>query len=403
MTETDTLLSKKDKQILFFDNGSEYSNLNLNQNYKSPFLIPVQSHRKQYNTNRNYVSDNYEGKRKSSKIGSSSKKDIYNGDRIEAEKLWKKDDPSTVTTTTKSILSLHISTYENSIEAAAFDSSLKKENSGIIQKQENVKQIFAVSTLLIQNPFEFPRQQNEKVSEPEIYQFRESQRLFNPNESKTAVEKGRGNKHDRRKKFNNSQNGVILENNLNDPNSQIIFTILDFTKDQSFYVLRYSYKPSEDEEMPLQIFDNINYEGDIKNFIREQITRNKSYNKGKFECKNLGNGIFVVKAICVFSTGSPTKCFTNICGEIEFNKEVLSKVLLADVTFDCWLQFSFVKSSDVNLNNPSINHITYKFHSIEKVNTHFDFAFDAVRLFLYLSFNQRGANHMSQQKRKTFF
>lgn len=105
---------------------------------------------------------------------------------------------------------------------------------------------------------------------------------------------GRGNKHDKRKKFSNSQNGVILENNLNDPNSQIIFTILDFTKNQSFYALRYSYKPSEDEEMPLQIFDNINYESDIKNLIREQITRNKSYKKGKFECKNLGNGIFVV-------------------------------------------------------------------------------------------------------------
>uniref|UniRef100_A0AC35EZ96 Uncharacterized protein n=1 Tax=Panagrolaimus sp. PS1159 TaxID=55785 RepID=A0AC35EZ96_9BILA len=272
---------------------------------------------------------------------------------------------------------IDISAYENSTEAAAFDSSLKKANFGTIQNHENVKQILPVSTFLIQKPFEFPRQQNEKVSEPEVSQFRGSQRLFNPNESKKGGQKGRRNKHGKSKRFDNSQNGVILENNLNDPNSQIVFTILDFTKNQSFYALRYSYKPSEDIEMPLQIFDNINYEGDIKNLIHLQITRNKSYKKDKFECKNLGNGIFVVKAICVFSTGSPIKCFTNICGEIEFSDEVLSKVLLADVTLDCWLQFSFVKSSDVNLNNPSINHITYKFHSVEKVNTDFDVAYDA--------------------------
>uniref|UniRef100_A0A914R6G0 Uncharacterized protein n=1 Tax=Panagrolaimus davidi TaxID=227884 RepID=A0A914R6G0_9BILA len=38
--------------------------------------------------------------------------------------------------------------------------------------------------LLFRNPFEFPRQQEiEEISEPEISQFRATQRLINPNEA----------------------------------------------------------------------------------------------------------------------------------------------------------------------------------------------------------------------------
>jgi hypothetical protein len=85
---------------------------------------------------------------------------------------WKKDDSSA--TTNNSILSLHIAAFENSNEA----SSLNLQRSWLIQKQ---KQINAASTFVSQNPFEFPRQQSDRASDPDVSHFRASQRLLNAN------------------------------------------------------------------------------------------------------------------------------------------------------------------------------------------------------------------------------
>uniref|UniRef100_A0AC35EVH9 Uncharacterized protein n=1 Tax=Panagrolaimus sp. PS1159 TaxID=55785 RepID=A0AC35EVH9_9BILA len=89
-------------------------------------------------------------------------------------------------TTNNSTLSLHISAYENSVDATALDShddkndktSNKKE---MIKNWRNEKQLFIESLWTIQNPFEFPRQQSDKVSKPEVSHFRASQHLYNPN------------------------------------------------------------------------------------------------------------------------------------------------------------------------------------------------------------------------------
>uniref|UniRef100_A0AC35EVM7 Uncharacterized protein n=1 Tax=Panagrolaimus sp. PS1159 TaxID=55785 RepID=A0AC35EVM7_9BILA len=114
------------------DTNNRYSNLNLNQNHKCPILIPVHSDSKS-NNNKHHA-------------------------------------------------------YENSLETGdsnKIDNGFKKE--GSIKKQENA--IFIVSSkFVIHNPLEFPRQQNDKVQEPEIAQFIASQRLLTPNKASLSAE-----------------------------------------------------------------------------------------------------------------------------------------------------------------------------------------------------------------------
>uniref|UniRef100_A0AC34FML4 Uncharacterized protein n=1 Tax=Panagrolaimus sp. ES5 TaxID=591445 RepID=A0AC34FML4_9BILA len=82
-----------------------------------------------------------------------------------------------------STLSLHISAYENLVESNTDDlsdgetegSKNKNEKRDLIKKWE-------ISSLFFQNPFEFPRQQNDRGIRPEMMQFKASQRLRNPNE-----------------------------------------------------------------------------------------------------------------------------------------------------------------------------------------------------------------------------
>uniref|UniRef100_A0A914Z0K2 Uncharacterized protein n=1 Tax=Panagrolaimus superbus TaxID=310955 RepID=A0A914Z0K2_9BILA len=89
-----------------------------------------------------------------------------------------------------STLSLHIAAYENSIESLPTDSNGSKsddddEKAILIKKWNTSKQSFIDSLSLIQNPFEFPRQQEEDATNtPEIMQFKASQQLRHPNEVK---------------------------------------------------------------------------------------------------------------------------------------------------------------------------------------------------------------------------
>uniref|UniRef100_A0A914Z7L7 Uncharacterized protein n=1 Tax=Panagrolaimus superbus TaxID=310955 RepID=A0A914Z7L7_9BILA len=86
-----------------------------------------------------------------------------------------------------STLSLHIAAYENFIEDNADserddDSKSKTEKIALIKKWNTSKQRYIRSLSFIKNPFEFPRQQEDRPNLPEVMQFKASQRLRNLNE-----------------------------------------------------------------------------------------------------------------------------------------------------------------------------------------------------------------------------
>uniref|UniRef100_A0AC35FEK5 Helicase ATP-binding domain-containing protein n=1 Tax=Panagrolaimus sp. PS1159 TaxID=55785 RepID=A0AC35FEK5_9BILA len=153
------------------DDNSRFSNLNLNQ----AFQAPVQSLSK-LNKNQSFcASDKYQEKIKP-QILKTSNFAIFN-DETKEIKNGRMNFGSN--TNNGSILSLHIEAYENLIESC----DGKKDK---VVKSD--KQTFAnISTFLIQNQFEFPRQQNDEISEPEMSQFKTSQRLLNPNKVSNKV------------------------------------------------------------------------------------------------------------------------------------------------------------------------------------------------------------------------
>uniref|UniRef100_A0AC35FFW9 Uncharacterized protein n=1 Tax=Panagrolaimus sp. PS1159 TaxID=55785 RepID=A0AC35FFW9_9BILA len=175
----------KDKQKLFNDNsetqyGNKYSNLNLNQGCNFPILIPGTAATTELTDFE--VSEKCKERKKLLSLEKPSKwLKLNNNAEEKFDKRWKKD--GNFLNTNESTLSLHIAAYEKSVEDVASDIFNGKNKEGLKHGTprpiKNVKHI-VTSTFVIHNLFEFPRQQRNRTFEPELSQFRASQRLLNP-------------------------------------------------------------------------------------------------------------------------------------------------------------------------------------------------------------------------------
>uniref|UniRef100_A0AC35FH21 Vacuolar protein sorting-associated protein 29 n=1 Tax=Panagrolaimus sp. PS1159 TaxID=55785 RepID=A0AC35FH21_9BILA len=187
MTTREEFLFSKNKHQYFtndasnnVDYESQYLNHNLNQNQKLPTL-PVLFSSKSYNEKyyNSTVSDNYERKKKSWNKSVNVRLNIFKlNDKSEEEEVEKSWENESSDTKNNSTLSLHIDAYENS--TVGFND---KKNVALKNKKINLNTHF-FSDSFIQNSFEYPRQQKEdQKADPELMQFKASQRLLNPNQS----------------------------------------------------------------------------------------------------------------------------------------------------------------------------------------------------------------------------
>uniref|UniRef100_A0AC34F2J8 NTF2 domain-containing protein n=1 Tax=Panagrolaimus sp. ES5 TaxID=591445 RepID=A0AC34F2J8_9BILA len=194
MATKDYCLSFKD---CVSDNLSDdkYNNLNLNnQNQKSAIFQTLTTKRvstdsKKFQTYAipkllDVLTDSRKGPNSWKKSSKNLTSNLLNADRDLEENEFKKAKNGINSST----LSLHIAAYENSNEASNFN---KVEKEAVKQKGETLSMpkkwgisnhFVGVPTSTIQNPFEFPRQQDDQASRSDLMQFTASQRLLNPNQ-----------------------------------------------------------------------------------------------------------------------------------------------------------------------------------------------------------------------------
>uniref|UniRef100_A0AC35G5T9 Uncharacterized protein n=1 Tax=Panagrolaimus sp. PS1159 TaxID=55785 RepID=A0AC35G5T9_9BILA len=186
-TKNDLLSFSKDKQqqnlftVNLSSSNGKFNNLNLNQNHESDVadVSSVNSKNVETDTKKdlNYV-ENVLTKTKDSNPwnkNSQTNSIIVNNDSGKKVELKKNlNDPKNLN---RSTLSLHIAAYENCDSSNLETCATKATESGTLK---NPKHLFGInSNLVIQNSFEFSRQQqgNGENKKPEVGQFKASQKL----------------------------------------------------------------------------------------------------------------------------------------------------------------------------------------------------------------------------------
>uniref|UniRef100_A0A914Q4Y3 Exophilin 5 n=1 Tax=Panagrolaimus davidi TaxID=227884 RepID=A0A914Q4Y3_9BILA len=196
-TKIDSLFLNDNQESVTADNcqtvhDNQYSNLNLNQNLKCLDVSPIRSNSKSTAATLKLpgssVSDNIERRenplhlKKPSEISDFSNLINDKTENEESKKPWKKNSYSN--TINSSTIFLHIAAYENLAKTDSFNGSKNEDlQKGKSDSFKNEKQIFTAETFVIQNSFEFPRQENEGTKVPEVSNFKASQRLLNPNKA----------------------------------------------------------------------------------------------------------------------------------------------------------------------------------------------------------------------------
>uniref|UniRef100_A0AC34FUL1 Uncharacterized protein n=1 Tax=Panagrolaimus sp. ES5 TaxID=591445 RepID=A0AC34FUL1_9BILA len=172
-------------------NSALYRNLNLNQNYgrRSEFPVTIKSCyplRKERSNYDNFRHDSAKNKWKSDWNICKSYEELY-GIKISKEDEKKISDTcSSNLTRIHSTLSMHISSYENSnkdVEKVYTVSNKPLQNYNIQYD------VFSKTSQKIQNNFEFPRQQEDKQTKPEVMQFKASQKLLDARKSERLKSK----------------------------------------------------------------------------------------------------------------------------------------------------------------------------------------------------------------------
>uniref|UniRef100_A0AC34FTC3 Uncharacterized protein n=1 Tax=Panagrolaimus sp. ES5 TaxID=591445 RepID=A0AC34FTC3_9BILA len=171
------------------DSNGKYSNLNLNQNcFLGSNYSTTGGRYLRNNVENHYENDSYDLKKKKDFKEIKSEKTLsLNWSEYSESTNFKKQNFKNAgdSNASSSTLSLHIAFYENSIDSVAEMTDENEGNEkkgqimGLTKKWKNA--IFGNTSSVLQDSFEFPRQQKDGPSTPEIAQFKASQKLLNPN------------------------------------------------------------------------------------------------------------------------------------------------------------------------------------------------------------------------------